>query len=65
MDVDRHAGGRTEVVLAPPDPDGPNMFRCAAPGSVSALYEAAGLRDVAEWDVGVELVTDRPRSTGR
>jgi hypothetical protein len=45
------------VVLAPPDPDAPNMFRCAAPGSVSALYEAAGLRDVAEWDVRVELVT--------
>ena len=49
-----------EVVLAPPDPDGPGMFRCAAPGYVSALYEAAGLRDVAEWDVGVELVTRSP-----
>ena len=50
----------TEVVVTPPDPDGPNMFRCAAPGYVSALYEAAGLRDVAEWDVGVELVTRTP-----
>ena len=49
-----------EVVLAPPGPDGPNMFRCAAPGYVSALYEAAGLRDVAEWNVGVELVTRSP-----
>ncbi len=49
-----------EVMLAPPDPDGPNMFRCAAPGYVSALYEAAGLRDVAEWDVDVELVTQSP-----
>jgi SAM-dependent methyltransferase len=48
----------TEVALAPPDPNGPNMFRCAAPGYVSALYEAAGLREVAEWDVGVELVTE-------
>jgi SAM-dependent methyltransferase len=47
----------TEVVLAAPDPDAPNMFRCAAPGYVGAVYEAAGLRDVAEWDVGVELVT--------
>ena len=47
----------TEAMLAPPDPDGPSMFRCAAPGCVSALYEAAGLHDVAEWDVGVELVT--------
>jgi hypothetical protein len=36
------------------------MFRCAAPGYVSALYQAAGLREVAEWDVGVELVTDSP-----
>ena len=50
----------TEVELPPPDPDGPNMFRCAAPGSVSALYESAGLRDVAEWDVEVELVTESP-----
>ena len=50
----------TQAVLAPPDPDGPGMFRCAAPGYVSALYQAAGLREVAEWDVGVELVTDSP-----
>ncbi|HEU0130239.1 MAG TPA: class I SAM-dependent methyltransferase [Mycobacteriales bacterium] len=50
----------SEVALPPPDPDGPNMYRCAAPGQVSALYEAAGLRDVAEWDVGVELVTRSP-----
>ncbi len=50
----------TEVVLAPPDPDGPGMFRCATPGYVSALYEGAGLRDVAEWDVDVELVTSTP-----
>jgi SAM-dependent methyltransferase len=50
----------TEAVVAPPDPDGPNMFRCAAPGYVSALYESAGLRDVAEWDVHIELVTRSP-----
>jgi len=50
----------TEAVLAPSDPEGPNMFRCAAPGYVSALYEAAGLRDVVEWDVDVELVTQSP-----
>jgi hypothetical protein len=36
------------------------MFRCAAPGYVSALYEAAGLREVAERDVGVELVRRSP-----
>jgi SAM-dependent methyltransferase len=50
----------SEVVLAPPDRDGPNMFRCAAPGQVSALFEGAGLCDVVEWDVGVELVTRSP-----
>jgi SAM-dependent methyltransferase len=50
----------TEVVLPPPDPDGPGMFRCAAPGYVSHLYEAAGLHDVAEWDVDVQLVTRSP-----
>src|SRR3954465_9308292 len=43
----------TEAVVAPPDPDGPNMFRCAAPGYVSALYDGAGLCGVAEWDVDV------------
>ena len=50
----------TEAVVAPPDPDGPNMFRCAAPGYVTALYQAAGLRDIVEWDVEVELVTRSP-----
>lgn len=46
-----------EVVVASPDPNGPNMFRCAAPGHVSRLYANAGLGEIAEWDVGVELVT--------
>jgi SAM-dependent methyltransferase len=50
----------TEAVVPPPDPDGPNMFRCAAPGYVTALYEGAGLRDVVEWDIDVELVTGSP-----
>jgi ubiquinone/menaquinone biosynthesis C-methylase UbiE len=47
----------TEAVVAPPAPDAPNMYRCAAPGSVRALYEGAGLREVDEWDVDIELVT--------
>ncbi|MDQ1603482.1 MAG: hypothetical protein QOE01_1327 [Actinomycetota bacterium] len=51
----------TETAVAPPpDRDGPTMFRCAAPGYVSALYEGAGLRDIAEWDVDVELVARSP-----
>jgi hypothetical protein len=36
------------------------MYRCAAPGYVGGLFADAGLRDVAEWDVGVELVTRSP-----
>ena len=48
------------VAVPPPDRDGPHMFRCAAPGRVSALYEGAGLCDVVEWDVDVELVTRSP-----
>jgi hypothetical protein len=36
------------------------MFRFGTPGRVSALYDAAGLIDVVEWDVGIELVTRSP-----
>jgi SAM-dependent methyltransferase len=46
-----------EAELPPPEPDRPHMYRCAAAGYVSDLYEAAGLGDVAEWDVDVDLVT--------
>lgn len=49
-----------EVELPPADPAGPNMFRCASPGYVSDLYEAAGMLDVAERDVDIALVTDSP-----
>ncbi len=50
----------TEVDVPAPDPGGPGMFRFAAPGSVGALYRAAGLTAVEEWDVDVELVTTSP-----
>lgn len=50
----------TEVALPPPDPDGPGMFRLAAPRQVIDLYEGAGLLEVAEWDVALELVTTSP-----
>jgi SAM-dependent methyltransferase len=46
-----------ETELPPTDPDRPNMYRCAAPGCVAALFASAGLRDVEDWEVGVELVT--------
>jgi ubiquinone/menaquinone biosynthesis C-methylase UbiE len=50
----------SEAALTTPDKNAPSMFRCAAPGHVSSLYESAGLRDIAEWDVPVELVTQSP-----
>lgn len=46
-----------EIDLPDPDPSGPNMYRCGAPGLVADLFEGAGLRDVVEWEVPVELVT--------
>jgi SAM-dependent methyltransferase len=50
----------TEVVVAPPDPAAPHMFRFAAPGCISAVYAGAGLHDIAEWDVAVHLVARSP-----
>jgi SAM-dependent methyltransferase len=50
----------TEIAVPTPDPDAPNMYRFGAPGRISALYEEAGLHDIAEWDVDVELVTESP-----
>src|SRR2546423_6961373 len=29
----------TEAVVAPPDPDGPNMFSCASPGYLRSLHD--------------------------
>jgi SAM-dependent methyltransferase len=49
-----------EVELPPPDPDAPGLFRCNAPGMVSAFFEQAGLHDVSEWDVPIEQVTPSP-----
>jgi SAM-dependent methyltransferase len=48
------------AALPAPDPDRPSMFRCATPGYLSVLYEDAGLRNIEEIEVAVELVTDSP-----
>ena len=49
-----------EIPLPATDPDGPHMYRCAAPGFVADLYAGAGLGDVAEWDVPVTVRTSSP-----
>ena len=48
----------SEVEMPAPDPDGPGMFRCAAPGFMTELFEGAGFSDVRERDVPMELVAD-------
>lgn len=45
----------SEVDVPPPDPDAPGLFRCAAPGAITAVFERAGLTDVAERDTPVEF----------
>ena len=47
----------SEVDLPAPNPDGPNMFRCAAPGAVDDRFRRAGLVDIGSRDVEVDLVT--------
>lgn len=47
-----------EVALAPPEPDAPGLFRCAAPDSIAAIFREAGLHDVAESDVRGSLELD-------
>ena len=47
-----------EVALAPPEPDAPGLFRCAAPDSIAAIFRDAGLHDVTESDVRSTLELD-------
>jgi ubiquinone/menaquinone biosynthesis C-methylase UbiE len=49
-----------EMPLPPAEEGSPSMYRCAAPGFISDLYAAAGLRDAREQDVDVELVAASP-----
>jgi SAM-dependent methyltransferase len=49
-----------EIGGSPPAPDAPGMFRCAARGTTTGVFERAGLRDVEEWDVPTALVTESP-----
>jgi ubiquinone/menaquinone biosynthesis C-methylase UbiE len=49
-----------EVGLPPATPDGPGMYRCAAPGAMADLLRAAGCEDVTERVVDVELVAATP-----
>ena len=47
-----------EVEQPAPEPDAPGMFRCAAPGAMTSLFEGAGLQEVRAWDVPIHLTLD-------
>jgi hypothetical protein len=53
-------GGAIASEVAPPvpDPSAPGMFRCAAPGAMTSLFSSAGLNDVRDWNVPIELVAE-------
>jgi SAM-dependent methyltransferase len=48
----------SEIPMPPPAPDGPGIFRCAAPGAISSVFSALGLKQVTETEVGVVQATD-------
>ena len=61
MDVDRHAGDRDRGGDGPTRPGRAEYVSVRGPGIRQCpVHGRAGLRDVAEWDVGVELVTRSP-----
>jgi SAM-dependent methyltransferase len=51
----------TEVESPAPDLDAPGMFRCAPPGAMTGLFASAGLHDVEEWEVAIELHVESPQ----
>ena len=55
----------SEVDQPAPDPDAPGMFRCAAPDTMTRLFEAAGLHDVRDWDVLIALTAESPEEYWR
>ncbi|HNS12714.1 MAG TPA: class I SAM-dependent methyltransferase [Bacteroidia bacterium] len=41
--------------LAPPPPEAPGMFRCAAPGLMQSIFQNAGLKNVMVKEIPVKL----------
>lgn len=46
--------------LPKPDPDAPNIFRCAPPGYTNKLFTGAGLVNIAEKNIKGEMWYDSP-----
>ena len=60
MDDDRHAGNRDGDGAGATRPGRTEHVPVRGPGICQCAVRGRGLRDVAEWDVGVELVTRSP-----
>ena len=60
MHIDRHAGDLDRCGSPTTGPGRPAHVQMRISGSRHALSEEAGLHDIAEWDVTVELVTESP-----
>ena len=48
------------IPTLPPPPGAPGIFRCAQPGTISALFTAAGLKNVSERDVPCPMPVSTP-----
>lgn len=48
------------VDMPPPPPGAPGLFRCAAPGYMSAAFRDAGLKNISEQEIASELKFDSP-----
>jgi ubiquinone/menaquinone biosynthesis C-methylase UbiE len=48
-------GIQKHLEVPAPQPGAPGMFRCAQPGLIAGLFEAAGLRDLSEAEVPSNL----------
>lgn len=48
------------VEMPSPSPEAPGLFRCAAPGFISTLFEGAGLQVVADDDVATAATVAPP-----
>ena len=60
VDVDRDAGDRDRGGRGAAGSGRAEHVPVRGPGIRRRAYEAEGLRDIDEWDVGVELVTESP-----
>lgn len=50
----------TRLAVPPPPPDAPTPFRCGTPGTLTQLFQNAGLKDVEERELKGQVTFDSP-----